>query len=70
MFNAGMQPMDILKSATVNAADLIDKTDSLGTLEVGKVADIIAMDENPLQDIQQLLSVEFVMKDGVVHKNQ
>lgn len=70
MFNAGMQPMDILKSATVNAADLIDKTDSLGTLEVGKVADIIAMGENPLQDIQQLLSVEFVMKDGVVHKNQ
>ncbi|TRX55652.1 amidohydrolase family protein [Thalassomonas sp. M1454] len=70
MFNAGMKPMDILKSATVNAADLIDKSDSLGTLEVGKIADIIAMDENPLQDISQLLDVEFVMKDGVVHKSQ
>lgn len=69
MFNAGMSAMDILKSATVNAADLIDKSASLGTLEVGKIADIIAMDENPLQDIKQLLAVEFVMQEGVVHKN-
>ncbi|WOH39527.1 amidohydrolase family protein [Thalassotalea fonticola] len=69
MFNAGMAPMDILKSATVNAADLIDKTATLGTLEKGKFADIIAMDENPLQDISQLEKVEFVMKNGTVFKN-
>ncbi|MEW6997999.1 amidohydrolase family protein [Colwelliaceae bacterium BS250] len=69
MFNAGMSTMDILKSATVNAADLIDKSATLGTLEVGKIADIIAMDDNPIQDINQLLAVEFVMQEGVVHKN-
>ena len=69
MFNAGMAPMDILKSATVNAADLIDKSDTLGTLETGKFADIIAMDENPLKDISQLEQVEFVMKNGTVYKN-
>ncbi|WP_394176043.1 metal-dependent hydrolase family protein [Thalassotalea litorea] len=68
MHQAGMKPMDIIKSATVNAADLIDASDTLGTLETGKYADIIALDDNPLQDIRQLLSVKFVMKDGVVHK--
>ncbi|KGJ91104.1 metal-dependent hydrolase family protein [Thalassotalea sp. ND16A] len=69
MFNAGMAPMDILKSATVNAADLIDKSATLGTLEKGKLADIIAMDKNPLKDISQLERVDFVMKDGVIYKH-
>lgn len=68
MFNAGMKPQDILKSATVNAADLIGKSDSLGTIETGKIADIIAMDNNPLKDINALLIVDFVMKSGVVIK--
>ncbi|QDP02992.1 amidohydrolase family protein [Thalassotalea sp. PS06] len=68
MHEAGMTPMDIIISATVNAADLIDANETLGTLESGKYADIIALDDNPLQDINQLLSVKFVMKDGVVHK--
>ncbi|TKB44540.1 metal-dependent hydrolase family protein [Thalassotalea mangrovi] len=69
MHQAGMTEMDIIKSATVNAAHLIDASNMLGTLEKGKYADIIAVDDNPLQDIRQLLSVKFVMKDGVVHKN-
>jgi imidazolonepropionase-like amidohydrolase len=68
MFEAGMTPQDIIKSATINGADLIDRSDSLGTLEVGKMADIIATDSSPLNDISQLLDVDFVMKSGEVVK--
>ncbi len=68
MFNAGMKPTDILKSATVNAADLADMSDSLGTIEKGKHADIIAMDASPLANIEELLDVDFVMKAGKVYK--
>lgn len=69
MHQAGMSEMDILKSATVNAADLADMSDSLGTLQAGKFADIIAMDASPLNDIKELLSVDFVMKGGKVYKD-
>ncbi len=69
MHQAGMSEMDILKSATVNAADLADMSDSLGTLQAGKLADIIAMDGSPLNDIKELLSVDFVMKGGKVYKD-
>ena len=68
MFNAGMKAQDILKSATINAADLIGKSESLGTIEAGKLADIIAMDNSPLKDMNELLDVDFVMKAGVVVK--
>jgi imidazolonepropionase-like amidohydrolase len=70
MFEAGMTPQDILVSATINAADLINKSKSLGTLEVGKVADIIATDASPLNDINELLDVDFVMKSGKVVKQK
>lgn len=70
MFNAGMKPQEILKTATVHAADLIGKSSSLGTIEAGKIADIIATDENPLSDIKALLDVDFVMKSGVIVKQQ
>lgn len=70
MFEAGMTPQDILVSATLHAADLIGKSKSLGTLEVGKVADIIATDASPLNDIKELLDVDFVMKSGKVVKQQ
>jgi imidazolonepropionase-like amidohydrolase len=63
-----MTPSDIIRSATVNAADLIDRSDSLGTLTTGKWADIIATSGSPLEDIEQLLSVKFVMKGGKVFK--
>ena len=64
MQQAGMSVMDILKAATVNAADLIDMSESLGTIEAGKHADIIAMDASPLDNIEELLDVDFVMKGG------
>lgn len=70
MFNAGMPAADIIKSATVNAADLIDRSSSLGTLEVGKMADIIATHGSPLNNIEELLDVDFVMKAGEVIKSK
>lgn len=68
MNEAGMPAMDVLKSMTVNAADLIDMSDSLGTLEPGKHADIVAFAGDPLDDIRAVLAVNFVMKGGVIHK--
>ncbi len=69
MSEAGMSNADVLVSATINAADLIDMTNQLGTLEVGKYADIIAVNSSPIEDIKQLLNVGFVMKGGKIHKN-
>ncbi|MCE2030469.1 metal-dependent hydrolase family protein [Sessilibacter corallicola] len=68
MHQAGMSEMDILVSATVNAADLIDRSKTLGTIESGKHADIIAMDNSPLENIEELLDVDFVMKGGTIYK--
>lgn len=68
MVEAGMPAMAVIESATVNAADLIGMSDSLGTLEAGKYADIIATDGSPLDDINELMDVDFVMKGGkVIH---
>ncbi|WP_434938972.1 amidohydrolase family protein [Shewanella sp. HL-SH8] len=68
MHAAGMTNMDILKSATVNAAELIDMSATLGTLEKGKYADIIATSQSPLDNIETLLNIPFVMKSGIVYK--
>jgi imidazolonepropionase-like amidohydrolase len=68
MAEAGMSPMDIIVSATINAADLIDMSDSIGTIEHGKFADIIAVDRSPLENIEELLDVDFVMKGGKIYK--
>ncbi|EDQ02752.1 putative Xaa-Pro dipeptidase [Shewanella benthica KT99] len=70
MHQAGMSNADILKSARVKGADLIGMSDKLGTLEVGKYADIIATDTRPLKEIEALLDVDFVMKGGKVYKNK
>jgi imidazolonepropionase-like amidohydrolase len=69
MIEAGMSEMDVLVTATVNAADLLDMSDSIGTLETGKFADIIAVDASPLDDIAELLDVDFVMKGGKIYKH-
>ena len=68
MVEAGMKPADALLSATVNSASLLGISDILGTLEQGKLADIVAVQGNPLDDISLMESVSFVMKDGVVYK--
>lgn len=69
MVEAGMSEMDVIVSATVNAADLLDMSDSIGTIEKGKFADIIAVDSSPLENIDELLDVDFVMKSGKVYKD-
>ena len=69
MVEAGMSEMDVIVSATINAADLIDMSDSIGTIEAGKFADIIAVDASPLENIDELLDVDFVMKGGKVYKD-
>ena len=68
MIEAGMTPMDAIKSATINAADLLGEKDKLGSIEVGKWADIVAVDGDPLKDPQVFGKVVFVMKGGVVWK--
>ena len=66
----GMSPVAALQSATVNAADLMGWSAKTGSLEAGKWADMIAVEENPLNDVRMLQNVKFVMKAGVVYKNE
>lgn len=68
MVEAGMSPIESLLSATVNASDLLRISDDYGTIEIGKIADIIAVASDPLEDISIMETVDFVMKGGVVHK--
>jgi imidazolonepropionase-like amidohydrolase len=70
MVEAGMKPIEAIRSATQNAADLLNVSDSLGTIEVGKLADLVAVKGNPLKQISLLQNVSFVMKDGLVYKHQ
>ena len=69
MVKAGMPEMEVIKTATVNSADLLDMSSSIGTIETGKYADIIAVDGSPLANIEELLDVDFVMKGGKVYKD-
>jgi imidazolonepropionase-like amidohydrolase len=68
MVEAGMPAMEAIKSATMNAADLLGISDRVGSIENGKSADIIAVNGDPLKDIKVLSSMNFVMKEGVVYK--
>jgi imidazolonepropionase-like amidohydrolase len=69
MIEAGMKPMDAIKSATTSAAELLGEKDRLGSIEVNKLADIIAMDGDPLTDPKVFGKVVFVMKGGKVYKS-
>ena len=66
----GMTPMQAIRTATTTAADLLQWSDRIGSIEAGKYADIIAVNGDPLKDITVLDHVRFVMKDGVVYKNE
>jgi imidazolonepropionase-like amidohydrolase len=65
----GLSPAESLRAATVHAAALLRRQDLLGSLEVGKYADVIACAGNPLDDIDELTRVAFVMKGGRVHRD-
>lgn len=69
MVDLGMKPLDALRAGTSADADLLGLADKIGTLESGKLADIVAVPGNPLQDIRQTEHVLFVMKEGVIYKN-
>ncbi len=68
MVEAGIPPLYALQAATTHAAELLKKSQDLGTLEAGKFADVIAVAGNPLEDIRRMQDVGFVMKEGVVYK--
>lgn len=69
MVEAGFTPEEAIRSATVVAAEHLEMTDDIGTLETGKYADIIAVTTDPLKDIRALETVAFVMKGGEVYKS-
>jgi imidazolonepropionase-like amidohydrolase len=70
MQEAGMPLIEAIQSATMNAADLMGTQNILGSIEKGKLADIIAVEGDPFTDINQMGNVQFVMKDGVIYKQK
>jgi len=66
----GLTPMEAIRAATTTAAELMGWQDQIGTVEAGKYADLIAVEGDPLTDISVLKQVKFVMKGGVVVKDQ
>ena len=65
----GMTPLQAIRSGTSTAAELLGWSDKLGTIEAGKWADIVAVSGDPLKDMKELQNVKFVMKGGMVYKN-
>jgi imidazolonepropionase-like amidohydrolase len=70
MVKYGMTPAQALRAATVSGATLVDLQDAIGTIEPGKLADLVAVPGNPLSDVRVLENVNFVMKEGVVYKHR
>jgi len=70
MVDLGMKPADALKAGTSSDANLLGLADKIGTLETGKLADVVAVPGDPVQNIRQTEHVFFVMKEGVVFKNE
>ena len=66
---SGLSPPDAIRSATINGARLLRQESNLGSLEPGKFADLIAIRENPLNNIHGLKRLSLVMKGGIVHVN-
>ncbi|TGE08069.1 amidohydrolase family protein [Hymenobacter fodinae] len=70
MVEAGMPAVQALRAATVNAATLLGQSENLGTLEPGKLADVVAVEGDPTQDIKVMQRVRFVMKQGTVYRQE
>jgi len=66
----GMPPMEVIRTGTSYAAEVLGWSDKLGSVEPGKWADIVAVSGDPLKDIKELQNVKFVMKAGLVYKNE
>lgn len=67
---AGMTPLQALRSATIETAKLLEAEDDIGSLEVGKYADIVALEKDPTEDIKALRNITLVMKGGTVYRNK
>ena len=67
---AGMTPLQALRSATIETARLLEAEDEIGSLEAGKYADIVAVDKDPTEDIKALRNILLVMKGGTVYRNK
>ena len=70
MVSFGMAPMEAIKAATSRAAELLDMQGDLGVIAPGAYADLVAVNGDPLQNVDVLKDVRFVMKDGKVFKDQ
>jgi imidazolonepropionase-like amidohydrolase len=70
MVQCGMTPMQAIQSATSAAADLLGRSQEVGSIKPGKYADLIAVYGDPLADVSLLEHVQFVMKDGKVYKQR
>lgn len=70
MVEWGLSPMEAIQASTIGNAELFGTLETHGSITVGKRADIIAVDADPLEDVRALEDVDFVMKDGVVYKQQ
>jgi imidazolonepropionase-like amidohydrolase len=70
MVERGMKPIDALKAATSADAELLGLADRIGTLEPGKLADVVAVPGDPSQDIRQTSKVKFVLKDGRIYRRE
>jgi hypothetical protein len=64
----GMQPIDIIKMGTLNAAKMLGLENTMGSVEVGKIADMVLLDDNPLEQIENTLSINMVIKNGKEQK--
>jgi imidazolonepropionase-like amidohydrolase len=69
MVGLGMSPMDAIKSATSRPAEMLDMSGQIGVIAPGAYADVVAVSEDPIKDVKELGNVKFVMKDGIVFKN-
>jgi len=70
MVRYGMTPMQAIQSATISAADLLERSADFGVVEPGQFADIVAVAGDPLRDITELERVRFVMKGGTIYRNE
>ena len=68
MVEVGMPAIETIQSATMTNAKILKMSDEIGSVKVGKLADIIAVNDNPLENIHTMENVIFVMKNGVIYK--
>lgn len=70
MVEAGMPPMEAIQAATITNAGILGMKDQIGSIEAGKIADIVASVEDPTKNIKTLQAIKFVMRDGVIYKSE